>query len=353
MNFLPNNHIRIILSLIFVTLTSASLAAGSDSLSLFQSFYTDEIPHFHIKTKLNLLIKQKSKKNSHAATITVSGADGRSQEYKIKIRTRGNNRNQICSIPPLKLDFKKRDLAAAGIKRDFDKLKLVVKCKSSDNYEDYVLKEYLTYKLYSTLTDVSFRVQLIKLTIEDVDRKHDSIETYAFIIESIEELAERHNGIQRQQIFLEEHIDPSTYDVMCLFEFMIGNADWHIFKEHNTKLLILREEGIVVAIPYDFDYAALVNTPYATPHTKLPIYHLSQRYYLGPCREADAYIPIFELFKEKQTEMLSIVEEFEPLSNKHRKSMLNYLDGFYKILDNPKARNTQIIKHCNRHIKVE
>lgn len=256
-------------------------------------------------------------------------------------------------MPPLKIDFKKGDLRAAGIRGDYDDLKMVVRCKGGDAYEDYVLKEYLTYKLYNSLTDISFRVQLIKLTLEDTEGKQKNIEAYAFLIESIEELAERVNGAIRVNDFLrDKFIHPASYDRMCVFEFMIGNADWHTVKQHNTKIIALRNPKIMVTIPYDFDYSALVETPYATPHTKLPINNLKDRYYLGLCRGENEYDSTFELFRTKKEEILATVEQFELLNERPKKSMLKYLNSFFEILDSPKQYNSQIVNHCGKHIKA-
>lgn len=344
----------ILLCWIFIILLSNPLAAQQDSLTLFESLYGKEVPHFHIKTKLKQIIRKKAKKENHVGTLSYQDKNGQEQEYTIKIRARGNMRNKICFLPPLKIDFKKNDLVAAGIRGNFDDLKMVVRCKGSDDYEDYLLKEYLTYKLYNTLTDVSFRVQLIKLTLEDIEKKQKDIEAYAFLIESIEELAERVNGdIRKNLAFQDKHIDPISYDRMCLFEFMIGNADWHIFKQHNTKVVVLNEQKIIASIPYDFDFSAIVNTPYATPHTKLPINKISDRYYLGACRAEDAYDPTFKLFKEKKAAIKSIIEQFELLDQNSKESMLEYLNSFYEILDNPKDCKAKITNHCDKHIKVK
>jgi len=328
--------------------------AQQDSLNLFEYLYGEAIPHFHIKTNLKQIIREKAKKENHVGNLTFKDKNGTPQEFNIKIRARGNMRNKVCSLPPLKIDFKMSDLAAMGINGKFDDLKLVVRCKSNDSYENYLLKEYLTYKLYNTLTDVSFRVQLIKLTLEDNNGKTKNIEAYAFLIESIEELAKRVNATVRKNLtFQDKHIDPFSYDRMCLFQFMIGNADWHLFKQHNTKIVILNEQNIVASIPYDFDFSAIVSTPYATPHTKLPIYHIAQRYYLGSCREQKDHLRIFDFFKEKKIEILSTVEQFGLLPKREKKSMLKYLNGFFKILDNPKAAKKQIIKHCDLHVKIK
>ncbi len=338
---------------IFLFLMANTLVAQQDSLTLFETLYGEKIPHFYIKTKLKEIIRKKAKKENHEGALTYQDKDGHPQEYTIKIRARGNMRNKQCFLPPLKIDFKKEDLRGAGIRGDFDDLKMVVRCRGGDSYEDYVLKEYLTYKLYNSLTDISFRVQLIKLTLEDTEAKQKNIEAYAFLIESIEELAERVNGeVRVNKFFRDKFVDPPSYDRMCIFEFMIGNADWHMVKQHNTKLIALKNPKIAVSIPYDFDYSALVETPYATPHTKLPIQDIKDRYYLGLCREENAYTPTFELFRAKKTEILAIVEQFDLLDERPKKSMLKYLNSFFEILETPKKYTAQIIEHCGKHIKA-
>lgn len=80
---------------------------------------------------------------------------------KIKVRPRGNiRRSAICDFPPLMLNFQMKDPSDskfAGI----NKLKFVTYCKLG--FEDYILREYLVYKLYNVITDYSFRVRLFKI----------------------------------------------------------------------------------------------------------------------------------------------------------------------------------------------
>ncbi len=281
----------------------------ADSLTLFESIYGDSILQMHIKTNLRQIIKKKAKKEKHTGVLTYKDANGVEREWNIKIRARGNMRNKICFLPPLKLNFKKAELRAAGIQGMYDDLKLVVHCKSGKNYENYVLREYLAYKLYNELTDNSFRVQLVKLTLEDIEEKQKPIEIYAFLIEDVEEVAERMNGrVVVSKFFNHENIHPSTYDKMCVFQFMIGNLDWHILSNHNTKLLTNRALKSVVSIPYDFDYAALVGTPYATPHAKLPVENIQERFFLGLCRGEGMYEPTLQFFRDKKNPFSLFVE---------------------------------------------
>jgi len=340
-------------SLSIFLLLQNTLAAQKDSLTLFQSLYGEEIPHFHIKTNLWQIIRKKAKKENYKGVLTYEDADGNPQEWAIKIRARGNMRNKQCFLPPLKIDFKKRDLKTAGIKGKFDDLKLVVRCKGSNAFEDYVLKEYMTYKIYNILTEHSFRVQLIKLTLEDIEGRQKNMEAYAYVIESIEELAARVRAkIISHAFFKNQLLHSTSYDRMCVFQFMIGNADWHITKQHNTKIVGVKELNAAVAIPYDFDYSALVGTPYATPHTKLPIDDIRDRYYLGLCRETGAYDTTFDLYRTKKQEIIDYCHQFDLLKEKPKKAMLSYLNSFFEILDKPKAYQSKIVNHCDKHFKA-
>ena len=51
-------------------------------------------------------------------------------------------------------------------------MKMVYACKRSNIGEEYVLKEYLTYKMYSILSELSLDVRLIDLTYLDIGRKN-------------------------------------------------------------------------------------------------------------------------------------------------------------------------------------
>lgn len=352
---ITNNHLfkRLIIGWIVIFLSSTLMLSQTDSLTLFESLYGEQMIEMHIKTNLRQIIKHKSKKEKHKGVLTYTDANGVPQEWDIKIKARGNNRNEICFLPPLKLDFKKEELRKNGIQGRYDKFKLVVHCNNGDNYDNYVLREYLTYKLYNELTENSFRVQLVKLMLEDVEAKQKPIETYAFLIEDVDELAERLGGrVVTNKLFNPKKIHPASYDLMSVFQFMIGNLDWHILSHHNIKLVTNNTLQAVVAIPYDFDYAALVGTPYATPHTKLPVEDIRERYYLGLCRGMGVYEPTFQLFQNKKERLLAICQEMSLLSEKAKRPFLKYLEGFFEILENPKSSKKLIVNHCDRHIKV-
>jgi len=335
MTLLRKAFFSVLVSLLAISTTISQ----TDSLTLFESLYGDSVIEMRIKTNLRQIIKKKAKREKHTGVLTYKDANGVEREWHLKIKARGNMRNKICFLPPLKLDFKKDELRAAGIQ---------------GKYDDYVLREYLAYKLYNELTENSFRVQLIKLTLEDIENKQKPIETFAYLIEEIDELAERVNGrVVTAKLFNHTRLHPATYDMMCVFQFMIGNLDWHILRQHNTKLIANTSIQSVVAIPYDFDYAAVVGTPYATPHEKIPVQNIQERYFLGLCREKGQYEPTLQLFRDKKEQLLAVYNNFPLLSEKAKKPVLNYLKDFFDILEKPNSYQSKIINHCDRFIKVK
>ena len=78
---------------------------------------------------------------------------------------------------------------------------------------------------------------------------------------------------------------------MEVFEYLIGNTDWDAFKKaadqetccHNLKV-VGQMAGPVFPIPYDFDFAGMVDTRYATPDPSLGMRNVRQRQYRGICR---------------------------------------------------------------------
>ena len=69
---------------------------------------------------------------------------------------------------------------------------MVTHCKSGN--EEYLLKEFLVYKLYNVLTDNSFRVRLVKVDYIST-AKNSKYWSYAFLIEPIDMLAERTKSV--------------------------------------------------------------------------------------------------------------------------------------------------------------
>jgi hypothetical protein len=91
-----------------------------------------------------------------------------------------------------------------------------------------------------------------------------------------------------------------------------------------------------VVVPYDFDYAGFVDTPYAIPADVLPIKSVTDRYFLGYEVTSDEARETARFFLSKKEELLGICENYQWLSEKSRKAVRSNLLDFFEILENEK-----------------
>lgn len=319
--------------------------------SIFTSMQRPDTIQLIIETDIKALLRADRSKNPdpdyQAATLRYTDAEGRYHVREIEVRPRGNMRRQICSLPPLKIRFAKSDLKDEDL-LPYRGLKLVERCHAPEWYNEFVLEEYLTYRLYNVITEESFRVQLADIRVVDNRAKSEEIQSYGFIIEPEDELADRLAGRTLEpRIVSPRALDTSAFDRMALFQFMIGNTDWHVYNLHNLSLLALDKYRLPVAIPYDFDYCGLINTPYAAPHENKPIRTVRERYYMGMCRPEARYQEVVDDFLRKESELFALVDEMPYLSISYRQRYREYLESFFEIVREPKFVKQHIERSCD------
>ena len=99
----------------------------------------------------------------YPGTVVMFSRSGEADTVEVDIRTRGRARlaKRICRFPPLRLDFPK-DSVAGTLFEGQNKLKLVTHCQDDrEEYEQYVLLEYLIYRTYNTLTEPPLSSHLV------------------------------------------------------------------------------------------------------------------------------------------------------------------------------------------------
>ena len=311
-------------------------------------FASDDIIKMSLEFDMKRFIKTKFKEEYQKALLTVQNPDSSSVKSEIRIRSRGVTRKSICHLPPIKLNFKKT-ISENDSLDDINSLKLVTHCKNSALYEQYLLKEFLTYKMYNFVTDSSFRVKLLQIDYIDSEEKVKPVTKYGFIIESNDRMAERLDAVRIERSGVNTW-DTDLYhtSLTALFQFMIGNTDWAIPVPHNFKLVKPAFiNSRILAIPYDFDYSGMVNTVYAVPDENLGIETVRTRVYRGYCLPSEGhYQRLFEVFIKNKKSMFSLVEDFGYLDNRSRKEMLEYLEEFYEIIEDPRKAKSIIIDQC-------
>lgn len=327
----------LIIRFVFLLMALPLLAGAQDkdTLSgLFDHWYTDggAALNMTIKTDLRALMRKSEESAYQDAVLTCTLPDGSVETFEVGIRVRGNVRKEICALPPLKVKFSKKDLAKTGFS-DFNKFKIVVPCQENEKGSQYLYREYHAYRMYNRLSPYSFRVQMVHLHLIDSENKKPDEIVDAILIEPEESLAARNGGriIERKNCrtaFLERE----PYLKMAFFQYMIGNTDWYVYNLHNLILMGIPDSPKLIPVPYDFDYAGLVNAHYAVPHSSLPIRAVTQRLYLGlSCtdEEADALI---QTFTQAQDTLLNPIRECNYLEKRDRDQMIDFLEDFFKQL---------------------
>lgn len=299
----------------------------------FRLFEDDKPLNISLRFDLTTYFKTKSKKDYIKANITFHLSKTDSIAQDIRVRTRGVFRNQYCYYAPIELNFKKADFGYADLNR-ISKIKLVPQCNVGSENENYVLREYLIYKLFNVMTDTSFRVRLLTINYIDTEKKRKSIRQYGFFIEPVEMLAARTNSVQIiSKALNQKSIVPKVMDRIAIFNYMIGNYDWAVPNQHNIKVLkplVFDPLNLAAAVPYDFDFTGLVNAGYAIPEDKITgTTNIRERIFLGVCRSRELYSKDLEAFLQKKNEFYKVINEFPYLNTKQKKDMTLYLDEFF------------------------
>src|SRR5262245_27820604 len=85
-----------------------------------------------------------------AATLTVAGTG---ESHAIRLSARGLSRRTggICNFPPLRVEFAQPP-AAGSLFAGQRRLKLVTHCQSSVRFQQHLLIEHATYRIFTQLT---------------------------------------------------------------------------------------------------------------------------------------------------------------------------------------------------------
>lgn len=314
------------------------------NLRLFES---DELLKLTLRFDINAYKKEKTDTVYQNAILTYHLSETDSINKEIKLRARGELRRNYCDFPPIRLNFRKSKSSIDEFS-NLDKLKLVTHCKLGN--EEYTLKEYLIYKLYNVLTENSFKVRLAQITYINTGKKSKPIMQFAFLIEPLEALCKRTNCVEvKVQNITQKNIKPEIMDRMAIFNYMIGNTDWSVPVKHN--IVVLSQGGtdrpsLGVILPFDFDYAGLVDADYAVPFEGLGLASVRDRKYLGICRDKEVFIKALQEFLAKKEEFYKVINEFPYLKEKSKKEMIVYLNGFFDEIDKRNTLAFKLLQDC-------
>lgn len=261
-------------------------------------------------------------------------------EHTIKVRVRGKSRRRVCTFPPLRLNFKVND-TAQSIMEGQDKLKLVTHCRENKSAESDILQEYAAYRIFNLVSDVGYRVRLLRITYTDTDGgfKESVFDRYGFLIESESELGDRVGGQPAHVTGVSlRSLDSKQAATVFVFQYLIGNTDWSLVTAddddtccHNGDLFDIG--SVRYYVPYDFDLAGLVNARYARPDPSLRISRVTQRLYRGYCISTDALKDALSTIKARRVDILDVIRQLPGLSLKEIVATIIYLEQFFVRAD--------------------
>lgn len=274
-------------------------------------------------------------------------------DYQVTVRLRGKSRLRVCDFPPLRVRFDTEQINA-GVFAGQDKVKLVTHCRNNDKGEKNALEEYTAYRLFALLTEVSFRVRLMRITYTDTDQKlsENAHLRYGFAIEPMQQLAQRVGGEPLDVAGLSvSRLNRDQASLVFVFQYLIGNTDWSfVLAEnddaccHNGDLLDINQS--IYFVPYDFDLAGIVNAKYAKPDSTLRLKSVRQRRYRGYCTDTESVETALRHVKSMETSILDTINSIPGFTENDRASMREYLGEFFKKAQNEDKLLREFEKRC-------
>mgnify|MGYP001554808674 CR=1 FL=1 len=282
----------------FVFLFFSTNGNAQQQKGLFES---DEVMDITLSGNIRELLNDRSENSQyHPVILSYKGEDSVIISLTTEIKTRGHFRKVRgnCFYPPLMIDFSKTDSLKSSLFAAQKKIKLVMPCKD----DEYVIYEWLVYKLYNLVTPKSFRARLVSVTLVDTKNKKAPLPFYGILLEEEKQMAKRNGLVSVTRNIRPEQTEPDAFLKMAVFEYLIGNTDWSVQYQQNIKLLAADSSAVATTVPYDFDHAGIVNAPYAQPAEELRMNSVRERRYRGFCIEEmkrfDSTIALYNRLKK-------------------------------------------------------
>lgn len=335
------------LPLIFaLLLTPAAFAADP----LFADSSTLNIT---LNAAFKLINKERDKEKEYPGSLRYTAANGEQVSLDAKFSVRGNFRLQkdVCSYAQLWVNLKKSQVKGTLFAKQ-DKLKLVVQCKDSARYSEYLAREQQAYSMFQELSDISLDTR--RLNVSYVDSEGGKNRTHpAFFIEHQKRLAKVLDmSVLDAPSAYKLNLDDAQSVMVSLFMYLVANTDYSMISSvpggnccHNVKVLE-NAEGKLFPVPYDFDSSGFVATPYAEPSAGIGQRSVRQRMYRGFCFSDSATSAALDVLREKRERIYAIISD-DPLSSpRGTKRSIKYTDQFYEILENPRKLEREILEEC-------
>ena len=319
-------------------------------------FASDDMLEITLATEFKLINRQKERENEERPALLVVHRGEAADSFEVDVRARGNFRKRTCSFPPLRLDFQ-TSAVEGTIFEGQDKVKLVGHCETRRaDYEQYVLHEYLIYKVFNLFDELSLKARLVKFNYVDTGDNDQTVTKYGFLLEPIADVAAR-NGwdVVEAPVIPPDAVEPNMGALVDVFMYFVGNTDYDpFFAEpdeefccHNIQP-IGRSYGPVFPVPFDFDFSGVIDTRYATPDPSLEIRSVRERLYRGVCRPIELLQPVFARFNTLRPDIEALYQNQGGLDARGLRDTMRYIEDFYKTINDPRLAEREFVRTCRR-----
>lgn len=328
---------------------SQGIEQATESKKLKSLFASQEILPIKITYSIKDL-KKRTNSNTSTKTLLKFRHDESWDSVDVKLKTRGNFRLNTCYFPPVKIKMKKSEVKESVFKGN-KKLKAVFPCMNEKDKNDFVIKEYMAYKIYETMSPYNFKTRLLSVDFDEIrGKKTKNHQLKGFLIEDDKVVAKRFDG--KVVSFMTHPLAQDTLTAIrnAFFQFMIGNTDFSIGFQHNSKLMFI--DKAILAVPYDFDMSGFVNASYAkVPDEQgegIQIRSVTERKYRGFKRDIALLEQVRNEFISNKDQVLELIEACEPLFEhpKNYEEAKSFILDFYAIMDDDKKFNNDIVSQA-------
>ncbi len=316
---------------------SISVSQTVEPTQLFpvsKCFENDVMLDITLSGDLRVLLNDRSNDSKyHPITISYKNEDGSEFALAAKAKTRGHFRKlrSNCDYPPLLINFSKSDSLEKCVFKGQSKLKLVMPC-AEDNY---VIREWLVYKIYNLVTPQSFRAKLVRVKLSDSKRKKNVEPFYGLLLEEENAMAGRNGLFTINKKIKPEYTERIPFLTMAVFQYLIANIDWSVQYNQNVKLIAADSLALPTVVPYDFDHAGIVETPYAKPEEELNMNSIRERRYRGYCvADMGQFDPIVEFYNSIKKDIYKLYTSCSLLDTRYVAKTIAYIDEFYATINN-------------------
>jgi hypothetical protein len=327
---------------------ASSKRKTEQSLSKKDLFGSDDILKITLTGNIRELMSDKGDDSKfHPLLLSYKTEKDGEDSLSIQAKTRGHFRKSMgnCTYPPLLLQFTKGDSLSPSIFREQKKLKLVMPCRG----DNYVIREWLVYKIYNLVTPKSFKARLVSVDLNDTKKKKTTPPFYGILLEEDQQMAKRNHDILIKKQLRPEQTDPIAFLKMAVFEYLIGNTDWSV-QYQNIKLIAADSLTTPIPVPYDFDHAGIVEAPYAKPAEELEMNSVRERRYRGYCvADLNKFDEIIAFYGHLRADIYKLYTDCTLLDTKYVRETVQYLDEFYKTINDPSASKKAFSYPCDKN----